>query len=70
MKEELLEKIAELLEVDSVKTEDALDSFEEWDSLTALSIIAMVNSDYNKTLTNIQLKQFITVKDLVDFITA
>ena len=49
MKEELLNKIAELLEVDEIIDKDDLSSFDEWDSLTALSIIALVNSDYNKT---------------------
>jgi acyl carrier protein len=68
MKEELLAKIAHLLEVDAVKEEDALNSFEEWDSLTAFSIIALVDADYNKSLSNSQLKQFVTIGDLVQFI--
>lgn len=68
MKEELLEKIAELLEVEIVSTDDKLDSFEEWDSLTAFSIIALADSDYNKSLTNKQLKEFITINDLVNYI--
>tara|TARA_B110000977_G_scaffold198421_1_gene283251 strand:+ start:277 stop:489 length:213 start_codon:yes stop_codon:yes gene_type:complete len=68
MKEELLNKIAELLEVDEIIDKDDLSSFDEWDSLTALSIIALVNSDYNKTLSNDQLKQFSSVGDLTTYI--
>lgn len=68
MKEELLDKIAELLEVDEITIQEELTSFEEWDSLTALSIIALVDSDYNKTLSNNQLKQFTSVGDLITFI--
>jgi acyl carrier protein len=68
MKEELLEKIAALLEVDTVKMEDSLDSFEEWDSLTALSIIALVHADYHKTMTYKMLKEFDTIEDLVTYI--
>lgn len=68
MKEELLDKIAEILEVESVNINDHLNSFDEWDSLTALSIIALVDSDYNKTLSNNQLKQFVTIGDLVTYI--
>ncbi|MFT5754429.1 MAG: acyl carrier protein [Flavobacterium sp.] len=68
MKKELLEKIAELLEVEIVNIDDKLNSFEEWDSLTAFSIIALVDSDYNKTLTNKQLKEFSTINDLVNYI--
>lgn len=68
MKEELLKKIAIVLEVDEVKLDDALNSFEEWDSLTAFSIIALVDSDYNKSLSNSQIRQFVTVNDLVSYI--
>lgn len=68
MKEELLNKIAEILEEDEITIEDELNGFDEWDSLTGLSIIALVDSDYNKTLSNDQIKQFVTVGDLVAFI--
>ena len=68
MKEQLIEKIALILEVESVSMQAELNSFEEWDSLTALSIISLVDADYGKTLSNEQLKKFITVKDLVDYI--
>lgn len=68
MKEQLLNKIAEILEVDAVSTQDELTSFEEWDSLTGLSIIAMVYSDYSKTLSNKQLKQFSTIGDLITYV--
>lgn len=68
MKEQLLNKIAEILEVDSVSTQDALSSFEEWDSLTGLSIIAMVYGDYSKNLSYEQLKNFSTIGDLVNYV--
>jgi len=68
MKEDLLNKIAEILEVEEITMEDELNSFDEWDSLTGLSIIALVDSDYKKTLSNDQIKEFITVGDLVAFI--
>lgn len=68
MKEELLAKIAHILEADVVREEEALNSFDEWDSLTAFSIIALVDAEYGKTLSNSQLKQFVTIGDLVRFI--
>ncbi len=68
MKEELLNKIAEILEVDQVSLDDQLESFDEWDSLTALSIIALADSDYDKKLTNDKLKEFKSINDLVTFI--
>jgi acyl carrier protein len=68
MEKQLLDKIAEILEVDSVSTQDALISFEEWDSLTGLSIIAMVYGDYSKKLSSEQLKNFSTIGDLVTYV--
>lgn len=38
--------ITELLEVDSVNETDILEDFEAWDSLTALSIIAFIDENY------------------------
>ncbi|KQB44199.1 hypothetical protein RCH33_3175 [Flavobacterium daejeonense] len=67
MKEELLEKIAEILEVDNIVGSEELMSFDEWDSLTALSIIALMDSDYGKLLTNDQIKGFKTINDIVEF---
>lgn len=69
MKEELLEKIAEILEEETVNETDELESFDEWDSLTTLSLIAMADSDYNVSLSNDTVEEFVTVKDVVDHIT-
>lgn len=43
--------MAEILEVDSIKTDEQLTSFECWDSLTLLSIIAFADQNYNVILT-------------------
>jgi acyl carrier protein len=67
MKQELLNNLKEILEVDEIHETDTLESFDEWDSLTSLSIIAMVDTNYNITLSAEQIKKFITVKDIVDF---
>lgn len=67
METQLLEKIAEILEVDQVSKNDELRSFDAWDSLTALSIIALVHADCAKTLSNAQLKEMVTINDLVTF---
>jgi acyl carrier protein len=68
MEEQLLDKLAEILEVDQVSLSDELESFDEWDSLTALSIIALAHSDYDKKLTNDLIKEFKSINDLVSFI--
>ncbi|RKN76934.1 acyl carrier protein [Ulvibacterium marinum] len=48
--ENFLSSISEILEVESVNLEDELDSFEAWDSLTVLSIIAFCDSEYSVAL--------------------
>jgi acyl carrier protein len=39
---------------------------EEWDSLTALSLIAMVDEEYSLKLTGDDIKTSITIKDLFE----
>jgi acyl carrier protein len=39
-------RLAEILEEDKVGPDDVLANFEQWDSLTALSVVAMVDEDY------------------------
>lgn len=46
--EAIYKQLAELLEVDDVKDIDVLEDFECWDSLTVLSIIALLSEEYNK----------------------
>jgi acyl carrier protein len=45
-----LDKIAKILEVDSVSDADDLKTFPQWDSLTVLSLIAMLDADYGVNL--------------------
>ncbi len=66
--EQFLEKLAEILEVDSVKREDILTEFDEWDSLTLLSIIAAIDSDFNLNISAEQISSFTTVGDLLKYI--
>lgn len=59
--------IEECMDIDegTLKPEDQLSDFEEWDSVTALSIIAMVDEQFGKTLTGDELKEARTVADLI-----
>lgn len=45
-------------------------TLEEWNSLTALSIIAMVDDNYNKTITGANLRVCKTIEDLYNFVAA
>lgn len=41
---------------------------EEWDSLTALSLIAMVDEEYSLKLTGVDIKNSVTIKNLFDIV--
>ena len=66
--ENFLEKMAELLEVDTVNNSDILKDFEAWDSLTQLSIIAMANEDYHVKVSANELLQTESIEDLWNLI--
>lgn len=64
-----LEQIAELLEEDTIEVSDELKSFEAWDSLTILSIIAFADENYKVTLNAKEINEAQTVgglKELID----
>ena len=47
---DFLQKIAAILEVESVNESDSLKAFPQWDSLAVLSVIAMLDADYGVNL--------------------
>jgi acyl carrier protein len=47
---EFLTKIASILEVDNVTEADELKAFPQWDSLSVLSVIAMLDASYGVNL--------------------
>lgn len=42
---------------------------DEWSSLTVLSIIAMIKTEYGKTITGSEIRSCNTVEDLFNFVT-
>lgn len=66
--DDFLEQIAELLEEDNVLAEDKLTDFEAWDSLTQLSIIALVSEKYGVTLSAAELRDAETIVGLQSLI--
>lgn len=60
----LLEEIMDL-EKGTLKVDDELASFEEWDSLTALTFISEMDERFGKKLTGSQIKSFVTVADAI-----
>ena len=48
--EDLKVKLAEILEVEELDVTKKFSEYEEFDSLAALTILALLDSDYNKTM--------------------
>jgi acyl carrier protein len=63
--ENFLVKLAEILEVDEVKPSDVLKDFENWDSLTALSVLATLDASYGVNLTAGDLRKITTAGELL-----
>jgi acyl carrier protein len=61
-------QIAEIMEVENVNPSDELTSFEAWDSLTTLSIIALSDDEYNISLTNVEIRNAKTIEGLYQLI--
>ncbi len=66
--EDFLEKMAELLEEDTVQLNDVIIDFDAWDSLTSLSIIAYVGEEFNKTISAAQIIEVKTIGGLFELI--
>ena len=58
-------ELAEIFEVEQVNDEDILGEFDCWDSLTSLSIIALMNETYKVTLTNKEVADSKTIGGLI-----
>lgn len=67
--EEKLHLIEDVLELDenTLKPETVLADLEEYDSMSKLSLIVMVDDECHKKLTGEQLREFVTIKDIMDF---
>jgi acyl carrier protein len=61
---EFLEKIGGILEVEGVKETDDLKAFPQWDSLSVLSVIAMLDSNYGVNLRAADFQAVTTAGDL------
>ncbi len=64
--EKKLELIMDVLDVESLSPEDVLADIEEWDSLSALSLVIMVQDEFKRKLTGDEVRSFKTVQDILD----
>lgn len=64
--ENLIEQLAEILEVDEIDINKKFTDYDEWDSLASLSVIALLDSDYNKTINTKEILAFNSIKEFCE----
>lgn len=62
------EELFDEVETNSIKADTKFRDLEEWSSLNALALIAMVDENYDKKITGEQIKNSTTVEDLFNCI--
>ena len=60
--EELIAKLAEILEVEDLDITKKFTDYDEFDSLAALTILATLDSDYNKTMKAADIRGFESIE--------
>ncbi|MBN1414281.1 MAG: acyl carrier protein [Bacteroidales bacterium] len=70
MKEKFIEALAEALEMEpaDIKMEDKFRDYDAYDSLTELSVFAMLDSEFGIELEMEEYKKYFTVKDLFQLV--
>jgi len=61
-------EMAEILEVDEVAPNAVLHDFDNWDSLTALSIMAMLDEEYGVNISTTELNLIVTIEELENLV--
>ncbi|RDU66510.1 phosphopantetheine-containing protein [Helicobacter didelphidarum] len=55
-----------MLDLNTLKAEDMLDSFEDWDSMAHLSLIALFDSKLGKKIKPDEIRGLKSVQDILD----
>jgi acyl carrier protein len=66
--EQFKEKLGDIFEVSSISNSDVIKDFDSWDSLTLLSLIAVVDSEFDIQINAIFFEEIITIGDLLEYI--
>jgi len=68
MRDELIESIKDILEVDQINMEDELESFEMWDSLAKLSLVTSIDEIFKKSINEEVVDEFKIVSDIFEYL--
>ena len=67
-KPEFYQRLAEILDIDEIKPENVLKDYDGWDSLAALSVLAMADSKYGVSIKAEEIRSVRTAADLASLI--
>lgn len=72
MKEKLITSFAEALEMDvnKIKPEDSFRDYENYSSLTELSVLAMLDADFGIAIEMQEFNQYKTIDDLIKLVSS
>lgn len=67
--EQKLEMLEDMMEMEAgeLKADMQLADVEEYTSMAKLSLIVLMSDEFSKKLTNDQIKRFVTVQDILDY---
>lgn len=70
MKEDFIARIKEVLEIEdrALSMNDVFREYPEWDSLAYLSLLAMLDEEYDCQIESDDFKKLITIEDLYNII--
>ena len=60
--EELIQKLVDILEVENLDITRRFKDYDEWDSLTSLSVMAILDSDYHIAMNNKEIASFDSIE--------
>ena len=60
--EEWVNKLSEIWEVEDLDITKKFTDYDEWDSLTSLSVLALLSSDYNMSMSFKELASFESIE--------
>jgi len=66
--EKLVEELKEIFEIDYLDISLKFDDLDEWDSLSVLSILSMLDSDYGINMTKKDLENFTSITEFIKYV--
>lgn len=68
MEKKIIEELKDILEIEDQELllEDEFKQFDNWDSIANISVIAMLDEEFNVLIPNEEFKKINTVQELVD----